>query len=913
MKKFINILSAAVLVINTAVPVCTAQAAESKELFTYDFTQMSSVPKNVTHAGSSHSKSTVVIAGDDNTNVLKWTQSDRTENKNCDSTLQITPDAPVEVTYPITIEYSAKIDKNQYMTNFLSLRGTDAGGNDVTAQYGLNRWCTVWAFHISKWVKTDGTKVDNFSPLNNIKYNGSNISALKYYVHRYIINADGTYKYYIKEDSANSAWEEPFADGTLSITGSLPSKITSLYSLAGFFNGNADNFTESEEAAMKLDASQYIKYVKIEKYRLELEETNIPDGENPVFGEKTIRLKFNMPVNENTLSNAIELYNGENKVNDIELKTDNDDKRIVYVKMTDFPEYNTTYELRINDAVNKNADGYVGSLSGYGKTFKFHNVQQSNLAVKTTTPANGEEFSEKKISVKFSGSVSLASAKENVKVYKGTDELVYGTDYTLSLNENDETLMYISLIAETANGTDFSVTISKNINSGKTGYAVFPEGTDDYTFSFTIVKDPGKQTITLDSEKMTEAEALGALSDKNGASLYTDGESKSILIQKESSTETRHNISVSVGKSIDITKGPVTVEFTVKLPLTKFEVKVDDISAYAGIINWDWTDMPRISGWYENGSEFKDGKDNIGAGNATSKYYTYRYDIDYAANKITASSKKEDGDSFSTVGVGTLPLNAKNTVIEKLNFSFSTGPKAPNVELSLKSINITQTTVPSVTSQTVADNAADVADDLQKITFLFNAPILNASFNKENISVFQIIHGEEKAVDALYEIIPNSDQTGFDIKFNSSLGMDNEYVVKIKNLAADTVAQGSMTAEESISFKTAKKYDIETPSVAVAGKQLTVSGNVKTYYKASKENFVVIAALMDNDGKFTDVVYEKKTALEAASGFKDNSYSLLFNIPDGFNANKHKVKIYVFNAVQNSENLCAPVEVALGN
>lgn len=277
-----------------------------------DFRKSFSLPEGITHGAlSGHSvNSSVSIAEDNGEKVLKWSKTERAENKLSESCLNIPFACSKKAEYPLTVEYSAKFDDKETLGHIFSLVGKTSNGDDVTIQYGIFKWAVHYSvkYQVSGLKKADGGELDYFDPQTQLKYNGELISADKYYVHKYIINADGTYEYYLKEDVQNAEWEKPYGDDILTVTyngnmKAMPTIISGLYSQTGFFNGNANNFTESEQEIMAQPAVDYIKYIHV--YNPTVLYAS-PDGDDFANG---------------TLTSPLSLTGALNRVNEQQIET----------------------------------------------------------------------------------------------------------------------------------------------------------------------------------------------------------------------------------------------------------------------------------------------------------------------------------------------------------------------------------------------------------------------------------------------------------------------------------------------------------------------------------------------------------------------------------------------------------------
>lgn len=565
-------------------------------------------------------------------------------------------------------------------------------------------------------------------------------------------------------------------------------------------------------------------------------------------------------------------------------------------------------------------------------------------------PSNGEEYGGRTLTVNFNGSVNLASAKQNISLTANNAALTEGTDYTVALDENDETILNIVFKGTMTADAEYALTIGAELNKGCIGYAIFPEGTQAQTFKFTYKQDSGSDSVEVSAEKMTDEALLALVDDSTNVSIVTDGEDKVIKWSEtetttEKSKEVEKTRTISLGKTIDLTKGPVSVEFTAKLAGCRSYMVIRNggtaIAPHAGITTWGVTDAPRVKdfsryplnmpdGDTSQDGQWRTGTTVISKGSANSGYYTYKYVIDYNANTIEFYSKAEGDTDWSYPLVKSLELDGKTTYAKKVNgvYQYGVTPQTAldsvclttkyhsddasnTADYCVKSIKVYQTTTPAVESQSVSDEATDISDTLRKITYNMTTEILESDVNKTNIKLYEVDHGEEKAFDD-YTLQIHEDHKGFDILISADLGVDKEFRVKISGLTADTAAQGEMTTESVTNFETAKSFEVSEPTVTTSDAKVEVAGNVRTYHKSSGEGFMVLAVLMTKNNEFVACKYFIGTAADASSGFKNNSYGTFeFDKPADFDPANYKVRFFVFNGMQGSASIAKTFETPL--
>lgn len=136
------------------------------------------------------------------------------------------------------------------------------------------------------------------------------------------------------------------------------------------------------------------------------------------------------------------------------------------------------FSIYENWATSDNTTTSFDTTSTY--TIAYVKIEQTNLEVESTTPASGELFTGNTASVVFNTTLDATTVNENtVKVTKNDEELLYGTDYTASVDSADSKKINILFAKSAANNEKYTVCITKGVNN-KPGY---PKMNSDYTFN----------------------------------------------------------------------------------------------------------------------------------------------------------------------------------------------------------------------------------------------------------------------------------------------------------------------------------------------------------------------------------------------------------------------------------------------
>lgn len=148
--------------------------------------------------------------------------------------------------------------------------------------------------------------------------------------------------------------------------------------------------------------------------------------------------------------------------------------------------------------------GDSNSLTGYEKSatylIDYVKIEQTNeLEVSGTEPASGELFTGNTASVSFNTAIDSSTVNgDSVKVTKNGDALVYGSDYTASVDAADASKLNITLAKDVANNEKYTVCITTDINNStgyaklKNNYTFYPVTNHtyvDYTFDFSNIAE----------------------------------------------------------------------------------------------------------------------------------------------------------------------------------------------------------------------------------------------------------------------------------------------------------------------------------------------------------------------------------------------------------------------------------------
>lgn len=156
--------------------------------------------------------------------------------------------------------------------------------------------------------------------------------------------------------------------------------------------------------------------------------------------------------------------------------------------------------------------GGSNSLTGYEKSatylIDYVKIEQTNeLEVSGTEPASGELFTGNTASVSFNTAIDSSTINgDSVKVTKNGDALVYGSDYTASVDAADASKLNITLAKNAANNEKYTVCITTDINKStgyaklKNNYTFYPVTNHtyvDYTFDFSNIAE---KTYTIKTD-----------------------------------------------------------------------------------------------------------------------------------------------------------------------------------------------------------------------------------------------------------------------------------------------------------------------------------------------------------------------------------------------------------------------------
>lgn len=447
----------------------------------------------------------------------------------------------------------------------------------------------------------------------------------------------------------------------------------------------------------------------------------------------------------------------------------------------------------------KDGSGNV-SVTHYGTTATYlidHvKIEQTNeLEVSGTEPASGELFTGNTASVSFNTAIDSSTINgDSVKVTKNGDALVYGSDYTASVDAADASKLNITLAKDVANNEKYTVCITTDINNStgyaklKNNYTFYPVTNHtyvDYTFDFSNIAEKTytvKTDVTdidnfsTDTQYADFSIVKDSALDKNVLKWYWAGGQLDSVTGKHTDNE---NIYFDLPQPLKPENGAFTIEMRYMVadnPRSQNgsanligTTNNQAASLPFGVGSWDNSGQEPSEKLYYEGSLYKakDVKWDINNGNGTpnmqsyflnrdaskiGKYLTYRfvvnpadgtyraywkYDSDTSWNEPFAKSVA-NGDIKYPFKVGTMP-----ETISKLNFSlFQTlnggsaealaAAKAKDSTYYMDYIKVEQKplTVTDCTKTTTADNKTALSVN-------FDSEIAAATATADTVKLYQ--------------------------------------------------------------------------------------------------------------------------------------------------------------------------------
>lgn len=352
------------------------------------------------------------------------------------------------------------------------------------------------------------------------------------------------------------------------------------------------------------------------------------------------------------------------------------------------------------------------SFKGEGKyKIDYVKIEQTTLAVESTTPASGELFEGNTASVEFNNALDADTVGENtVKVTKNDEQLVYGTDYTASVDGANSKKLNIVFAKAAAKNEKYEVCITKDINN-KTGYPkmssdyIFNLVTNhtyiDYTFDFSnaaVKKYKDKTDVTDISNFSTSTKyadfsiVKDATLNKNVLQWDWKGNQEFTLNSAKSRTDGTEDLCYKLPEPIKPENGPFTIEmrYQVKDEPRNMEGSALLVGANGSItkcggVTLNYPSQAKYEKLYANGSEYASGDVKNSAGKSVvfltksnesgtvGKYITYKYVIDPATSTYRAYYKLDGYKDWSEPYEGTSGTDSKGTVI-KYPFNLTTLP-----------------------------------------------------------------------------------------------------------------------------------------------------------------------------------------------------------------------------------------------
>lgn len=443
--------------------------------------------------------------------------------------------------------------------------------------------------------------------------------------------------------------------------------------------------------------------------------------------------------------------------------------------------------------------GDSNSLTGYEKSatylIDYVKIEQTNeLEVSGTDPANGELFTGNTASVSFNTAIDSSTINgDSVKVTKNGDALVYGSDYTASVDAADASKLNITLAKDAANNEKYTVCITTDINNStgyaklKNNYTFYPVTNHtyvDYTFDFSNIAEKTytvKTDVTdidnfsTDTQYADFSIVKDSTLNKNVLKWYWAGGQLDSVTGKHTDNE---NIYFDLPQPLKPENGAFTIEMRYMVadnPRSQNgsanligTTNNQAASLPFGVGSWDNSGQEPSEKLYYEGSLYK-AKDvmwDINNGNGTpnmqsyflnrdaskiGKYLTYRfvvnpadgtyraywkYDSDTSWNEPFAKSVA-NGDIKYPFKVGTMP-----ETISKLNFSLFqtlngttdaiTAAKAKSSTYYMDYIKVEQKplSVTDCTKTTTADNKTALSVN-------FDSEIAAASATADTVKLYQ--------------------------------------------------------------------------------------------------------------------------------------------------------------------------------
>jgi len=941
----------------------------------FDFTSMNvgedlsakGITVACTSGNSKYFDTTLGIVEDGGVNVLKWTNKNKNDayiadNVTSSQVQQLFLPAGGNFSLsekPVIIKMTAKLP-NASGFRVIPAGTKTSGGNQNYIHYSTGMYSVSDAEGKKKPAVPTGkprlaSSVDwtSLNPLIYVDDYSANYYEYKFVIHN-TKNAKGErlLDIYAKKEGTNN-WS--------AVENMWINKNEDISSISGIAIWTALNTAMVDNSLLEF----YIKNFSVEEMSLELEGTNLPAGDNPVFSDKRIELQFNADVSRDTLSSGIKLYKGNELMSsdDYSLSLDDTDKSLVYVDLKDYPEYYVDYKIAINDELNKDKTGFYPTKQNYQTTLLFHNERRATLTLDASTPADGEIFGQRKITLDFSSRIDLASAKENIRVYKQEQQLILDADYSVNLNTSDESVVNVELLLtpEISSGENpvwYKVIVGANLNKNTDTAEEFPADYVEETISFyndLTVVDYDFTTMS----QLPDGTTAGISSGDGATSTVTLGEDDGVQVlrwhRNFNANKNAVNMNLPIPATITKADFPIKVEYSAKLSdltdrmwgqlcLNGTDNDGSPAKALYGLTTYSSYVKPTVRCLLNDGSfiNYANTLTQIKYQNESpkgDKYYVHQFVIN--ADGTYTYNIKEDAPGadwetlFSNYTLLALkkayPAQLENAGVpdiitslysEVRYFSGSDSMTESQLEDVLKDsvdcfkyIKITKHETPAIFSSSISNGDADISENLNRIDIDFNGPVAAQDITKQNITLYTVERNKEVEVDeALYTLTPNDDNSKVTVNINFELGTDKKYVVKVKDLKLEYNGK-SMTTVNILSFETAKKYELSSMSVSTSDNKITISGDLRTYHTVSGDNAVIMAVLVDKKGTYHGVKYYKLTVPTAGENerFTNSTYNFELNQPDGFVPQNYKLKFYTLNGLINAGTNTGVVEYELGN
>ncbi len=339
-------------------------------------------------------------------------------------------------------------------------------------------------------------------------------------------------------------------------------------------------------------------------------------------------------------------------------------------------------------------------------------IEQTNeLEVSGTQPTSGELFTGNTASVSFNTAIDSSTLNgDSVKVTKNGDALVYGSDYTASVDTADASKLNITLAKNAANNEKYTVCITTDINKS-TGYAklknnyTFDLVTNhtyvDYTFDFSNIEEKTymAKTDVTDIDNFSTSTKYADFSivkdstlDKNVLKWYWAGNQLGDVTAKKSDDE---NLYFELPEPIKPENGAFTIEM--RYMIEDNPRNAGGTVSFVGTTSGAAKELPfgvvcsnnlgqeQYEKLYSNGIDWRLNKIKTNSGtscfitksessNTTKVYMTYKFEVDPVSKTFRAYYKTPGATEWTEPYYGatavTDTINGKEEII---SYPFAVG------------------------------------------------------------------------------------------------------------------------------------------------------------------------------------------------------------------------------------------------